>query len=106
MPITEDILKELKCCLASDFHYVIEPVLMECGANACKECVTQAITEKIQCYSCYSEHEKNFKLTVNKLAERVINSLSNEIIKDVNQKLASLEDSLKGLQVTRIKFKI
>ncbi len=34
MPIHQDLLKEIECCLSNDRHIVSEPVLFECGGNA------------------------------------------------------------------------
>ena len=43
MPIPGNILKQIKCCLYDDGHIVNEPVVLKCGANACKKCVSDSI---------------------------------------------------------------
>lgn len=98
MTIPENILKELKCSLRSDGHYAYEPVVLKCGSNACKNCIKDAKDEKLKCYSCGDEHQKkdysDFK--INKVAKSVMKSFLEDLIQDLDTKLAATEESLKG----------
>ena len=65
MSLPDYILKQIKCCLsADDNHIQIDPVLLKCGGNACKECVTGSI----KCLNCNETHLKG-DFIENKLAE-------------------------------------
>ena len=52
MEIPETCLNQLKCCAFNDGHIAIEPVLVKCGANACKECIKSTKGEVIKCFNC------------------------------------------------------
>jgi hypothetical protein len=98
MPIPENILKQIKCCLYDDGHIVNEPVLLKCGANACKKCVSDSIGGMIKCYFCNDQHEKNDLLNApnNKMAEYGVQSFLDDLFKDLNNKLESTTVLLKG----------
>jgi hypothetical protein len=91
MPIPENILKQIKCCLLDDDHIVNEPVVLKCGANACKKFVSNSIDGMIKCYFCNSQHEKNDLLNApnNKIVEYVVQSFLDDLFKDLNNKLES-----------------
>ena len=69
MPLSKELIKQIKCCLnnENDEHIVIEPIVLTCGFNSCKECINDSKDKMIHCYACNGEHEKanqsrNFKL--------------------------------------------
>ncbi len=98
MPIPENILKQIKCCLYDDGHIVNEPVLLKCGANACKKCVSDSIGGKIKCFFCNDQHEKKDLLNAanNKMVESVITLFLDDLFHDLNKKLESKTVLLKG----------
>jgi hypothetical protein len=98
MPIPENILKQIKCCLYDDGHIVHEPVLFKCGANACKKCVSDSIDDKIKCFFCNDQHKKKDLLnaTNNKMVESVITLFLDDLFHDLNKKLESTTVLLKG----------
>ncbi len=98
MPIPGNILKQIKCCVYDDGHIVNEPVVLKCGANACKKCVSDSIGKTIKCYFCNSQHEKNDLLNApnNKMAESVIILFLDDLFKDLNSKLESTTVLLQG----------
>jgi hypothetical protein len=106
MPIPETILNQLKCCLYDDGHIVHEPILLKCGANACKKCIDDSIDTTLKCFSCNSNHEKNDFLNepINKMVKSVIDLFSNDLIQyltnlfqDLNKTLESSISLMKGL---------
>ena len=57
MAIPEAFLNQMKCCAFDDGHIAIEPVLVKCGANACRECIKSTKGEVIKCFNCNGTHE-------------------------------------------------
>ena len=98
MPIPENILKQIKCCLHDDGHIVNEPVLLKCGANACKKCVSDSIEGMLKCYFCNGQHEKKDLLNApnNKMVESVITLFLDDLFQDLNKKLESTTVLLKS----------
>ena len=74
MPIQENILNQMICCLNTDGHIVCEPILLKCGANACKQCVVESTNSSMKCFNCNENHEKNdvSNAPINKMVEYVI----------------------------------
>jgi hypothetical protein len=103
MQIPENILNKIKCSLNNDGHIVNEPILLDCGANACKKCIFDSTNTTLRCYSCNGSHEKNdlLKASINKLAESVIHVYSNDLIHYLNESLESSVACLKGLSFPR-----
>ena len=83
----------MKCCLNTDGHFAIEPILATCGGNACKNCIINFKEETIPCYCCNQKHEKK-DLTnspINNLAEVNMKYFLNDLFHDVVCKLESKE---------------
>jgi hypothetical protein len=100
MPIPEDLLKQMKCSLSDDGHIVHEPILLKCGANACKQCVNGSSDLMIKCFSCNGKHVKKDLLdspTV-KITVVLIQSFINDLFLDLKTKLESCSLLLKGLK--------
>jgi hypothetical protein len=91
MPIPEIYLNQIKCCLNNDGHIVNEPILLNCGANACKKCVIDSTDDILRCFNCNYSHDKNDLLNapINKLAESVIHVHSNDLVQYLNESLES-----------------
>jgi hypothetical protein len=98
MLIPENILKQINCCLYDDGHIVNEPVLLKCGANACKKCVSDSSDGMLSCFFCNSQHEKKDLLNAsnNKMVESVITLFLNDLFHGLNKKLESTTVLLKG----------
>jgi hypothetical protein len=61
MPIAEEVLNEMKCCLFNDGNIAIEPIKVSCGAIGCKQCILRSNNVEIDCYSCKGKHRtKNY----------------------------------------------
>ncbi len=101
MSIPENILKQIKFSLYDDGHIVNEPVLLKCGANACKKCVSDSIGGMIKCFVCNDQHEKNDWLNApnNKMVEYVITLFLDDLFQDLNNKLESTTVLLKGKDI-------
>jgi hypothetical protein len=98
MPIHQDLLKEIECCLSNDRHIVSEPVLFECGENACKNCVNSLKENSNKCYSCDKNHDKKELLNApfNKLAETIIKINLKDIFELIGEKVRTTIESLQG----------
>jgi hypothetical protein len=99
MSIKKELLKKIKCCLNDDGHFVIEPVVLKCGANACKKCVIESNITTINCFGCNKTHEKNdsFKTADNKTDDSFIHSFRRDLFEDLKNKLKSTAELLKSL---------
>ena len=99
MPLPELILKQMKCCVNDDGHIVIEPFLLTCGGNACKDCVDKSHEEMIFCFFCNEKHEKKNILNSpkNLIVETMVKSFSTDLFQDLNQKLESTIEASTGL---------
>jgi hypothetical protein len=100
MPIKEEMLKGLKCCLSEDGHFIYEPITLKCGANACRKCIQEdSERNKIKCYNCKDFHDKQdyWNSGVNVLVKNVINLFLNDLIQDLEDKLRLTEQELKGI---------
>ena len=100
MSLPDYILKQIKCCLsADDNHIQIDPVLLKCGGNACKECVN----DSTKCLNCNSIHSKN-DFTECKSTESLIRYFVKELFANLNDELRSTKDSLNGFYLFHFFF--
>jgi hypothetical protein len=92
--IPKIILNQLKCCLFDDGHIVNEPIILRCGANACKKCIIDSFDTKLKCFSCKNNHKKIDFLNkpINKLVNSVIEMYSNDIIQYLSKLLQIKKD--------------
>jgi hypothetical protein len=97
MPIPEALLQQMKCCLSGDGHIVNEPILLKCGANACKKCANDITNVLFQCYGCYYKHPK--KDLLNAANNKIVETLINSSLNDLFQYLEANIESLKGILV-------
>jgi hypothetical protein len=99
MVISNDLLNQIKCCLSTDGHIVIEPVVLNCGGNACKECVKSSLNNiPIDCFSCSRKHDRNelLKAPANKFASIFIKSSLHDLFEYIEVKLDSTYSLLKS----------
>jgi hypothetical protein len=57
MSFSNDLLRSMKCCLNIDNHIVHEPILLDCGCNACKKCINDIQGSYAKCLKCNRLHE-------------------------------------------------
>ena len=101
MPIDENLLKRIKCCLSKDEHIALDPVLViECQNTACKQCIVDSKYEYIHCYGCKNKHEKTslLKAPANKFAEESIKCSLNDLFEHVDEKLKDSFENLKSIK--------
>ena len=92
MSLPDYILKQIKCCLSeNDSHVLIDPVLLKCGGNACKECVKGFI----KCLNCKSTHFEN-DFTECQSAESLIRFVMEDLSANLDEEIRSTKDLLKG----------
>lgn len=104
MSLNEEILKMLKCCLHSDEHIVKEAVLLKCGGNACKSCVSEildnaAYFNKITCYFCYQTHKPDDLENLNsnpQVSVLIESTFFNELIAKLDEKYENTMMSIEG----------
>jgi hypothetical protein len=98
MSLPEAILTQIKCCLSNDGHIIIDPVLLRCKGNACKECVSDSKEEVITCYSCSGKHEKINLLnsTENTLAETLVKTFIDDLFEYTEKRIKKITETLKG----------
>ncbi len=98
MPIPEKVLNQMRCCLSADGHIIHEPIVLTCGANACKSCVSNSTDARIKCFGCNRTHEKKEFLNapIIKLIESFIMSVLPDLFQDLNAKLKLTAELLKG----------
>ncbi len=96
MVISDALLNQIKCCLSTDGHIVIEPVVLKCGGNACRECANSSPND---CFSCNHKHEKTELLNApaNKFASIFIKSSLHDLFEYIEVKLDSTKSLLTGM---------
>ena len=101
MPIPENILNAIRCCLSDDGHIVIEPVVLKCGLNACKKCVDDSKLTTIQCFGCGENHEKKdyINAPISNSIMIFIKVYLGDLFEDLKVKLKSTSELLKGLHL-------
>ena len=98
MPIAEEVLNVMECCLLNDGHIAIIPILLSCGAIGCKQCILRSNNEEIDCYSCKGKHRtENFKNTpVIKQVENLVKYYVSGLFEFVKVNLDKTTSSLEG----------
>ena len=96
MSVPDFVLKQIECCLSGedDNHFLIDPVILKCGGNACKVCVSGSS----KCLNCNRTHSKN-DFTECKLGESLIRCFIKDLSANLNYELRSIKDSLKGFNL-------
>ena len=97
MSLPADVLKQIKCCLNEDEHILIDPVLLKCGANACKECISESLSCLVKCLNCNGSHSKYDYFTINKLANSLIHFVMKDLSGNLHKEIKSIKEDLKGL---------
>jgi hypothetical protein len=100
MPIPEKILNQMRCCFSDDGHIVQEPLLLKCGLNACKKCVDNSATATLNCFGCNGTHDKKdfIDAPIVKIVDSLIHSFLDDLFEDLEDKLKSTCDLLKGFE--------
>ena len=98
MPIPEEVLNVLKCCLLNDGHIAIEPISVSCGAFGCKQCLLTSNIEEIDCYCCKEKHKtKDLKnIPVFKSVENLVKSHVSGLFEYAKVNLATTASLLEG----------
>ena len=92
MPIPDYVLRQIECCLnENENHILVDPVLLKCGGNACKECVTGSI----KCQNCNGRHLKG-DFTENKSTESIIRFFMNDLRDNLDKDIRCIKDLLNG----------
>ncbi len=84
MSKSEEELKQNTCCLRNDGNFVHEPILLECGANACETCI-QSVS-LIKCLKCDSYHGG---------IKNILNERMNIVNTEVDKKVESMTAEIK-----------
>ena len=92
MSIPEYILKQIKCCLSLDEHIIREPVSLECGGNACKECIA---SYRFECQHCSMKHNIN-DFSECKSTESLILYVMSDLCQSLEEEICSIKVLLTG----------
>ena len=100
MPISEEVLNHIKCCLYNDGHIAVEPILLSCGAIGCKQCVSRSRSEEIECFSCKQKHETDDlkKSLVIRPIENIVKSYVSDLLEYVKINLDKTASLLEGIK--------
>ena len=106
MSIPQKLLKQIRCCFGNDEHIVIQPVLLNCGGNACKDCIKSSNKEIMKCLFCNMDHKQSeiVKSPNNQIVETIIQSFLPDLFQDLRIKLDSVNHSLKGILIFILLF--
>ena len=98
MPIPDEVLNVMKCCLLNDGHIAIEPIPVSCGALGCKQCLLRSDIEEIDCYSCKGKHRKQdlINIPVFKSFEHLVKSYVSDLFEYVQGILDKTASLLEG----------
>ena len=100
MSIPDYIFKQVECCMsADDNHFLIEPVLLKCGGNACKVCVSGST----KCLHCNSVHSNNDYIEC-KTAESLIRFFMTDLSASLDEEIRLIKELLKGFYLFLILF--
>ena len=101
MPLKDFILNQLKCSLHQDGHIAIKPVVLKCGGNCCKKCVTELKDSTIHCYSCNQKHAKKdlTNAPMNNLAEALIECSLKDLFNYIENKFEAISKELEGILI-------
>ena len=96
MPISENLLDQMKCSFHNNGHIAIEPILLKCENYGCKQCVVDSKDENIYCYNCKEIHKKKDLLNapINKLAKTLIDSHLNDLFDYVDTNLTKASEAV------------
>ena len=101
--IREEINRQVKCGLSNigDDHFVIEPMLLSCGDNACKSCIEDLDGMEIECNHCKTTHKKDDlnravkNIAVKLLMKSNFKELNDELDVEVKHVIESMEGIIK-----------
>jgi hypothetical protein len=95
--IPETLLNQMKCCSSTDGHITIEPVLLRCGGNICKQCIIESDKRFINCFECHGKHKRKHVLESpnNKIVETMVHSFLNDLFQYVDSIFKETTDGLK-----------
>ena len=98
--IREEISRQVKCGLSSsdDDHFIIEPMLLPCGDNACKNCINDLTEKRKKCNHCKTTHKKDdLKKAVPNIAVKLLmKSYLKELNDELDVKVKFAIDSMEG----------
>ena len=98
--MTAEILIEMKCCFANDGHFVHDPILVTCGANACRNCINNATESMVRCFNCNNRHRRNSLLDapINNTVKSIIQVYLQELFQNLEETFEARLKELQGLQ--------
>ena len=72
MPILDTVVNQFRCSMGTDGHILSDPISLNCGGNACRNCVV----ETIRCLNCNGSHDRTSVLNSpnNKAILSILNS--------------------------------
>ena len=101
--IREEISRQVKCGLSSsdDDHFIIEPMFLPCGDNACKNCIENLNEMQKECNHCKITHKKDdLKKAVPNIAVKLLmKSYLKELNDELDVKVKHVIESMEGISL-------
>ena len=94
--IPEKTLSKIKCCVSNNSHVVDEPVILNCGSNACVNCIKESNNETILCLCCDKEYYRNELLEKpqNKNINNTIQFFLTDLLQDIHRSIYLIRENL------------
>ena len=92
MSLPDYVLKQIKCCLSQDEHILVEPVILKCGGNSCKECIKN---DRFECLNCNMKHDINDFVEC-KSTESLIRFVMSDLSQSLDEEICSIKVRLTG----------
>jgi hypothetical protein len=95
---TKDLIK---CCFSNNCHVIKDTRIFACGGNCCSKCINECFKDDITCYHCNQTHNLDYLKNSfsNPLVDAIVNSFSNDFLKELKEKFQILVDSSKGISI-------
>lgn len=105
--LSSEIQQILNCCMSKEKHFLNEPIVLDCGHSACRQCIVNKRGCEFKCEfsGCDKTHKMKSlsHLTPNLTVPVLISSYRKEIIEtlkgDYENQLILLQDLINGHQI-------
>ena len=92
------MIKELKCAISDDEHFLIKPKALTCGHSICQNCIPDGPDEAIKCKICdLISHQDLTQLQVSNEAQHAIKFNIGDIFQIFEKETSDLFNELKGM---------
>ena len=98
------MIKELKCAISDDEHFLIKPISLACGHSICQKCILDGHNEGIKCKICDLVSNQDLtQIQVSNEAQQAIQFNIGDIFqileKETSDRLNELKSMIKNLLI-------